>query len=462
MVRLVVIHLPLSHENDLNEMLENLQFSGKICQVISFTGQQETTQLQFKTKDKYLQRVLDELQSRGVGKSFGQIDVLPVLLSKPGMSFHDQRNTMDCPEDEDSVFGEQESSPKEVRMSIANSHLLPVTKNDVHSGQKNKKTRKKKRRFYRVDDRMTVDEIESFIDDGNHLTFNYMMLLFCASVIAGSGLLGNSATTVIAAMLVSPLMKPILSISFGIATQKADLIYRGVRNEVIGIIISFLTGLIIGAVATAIYPPDYRSAEMVQRGQPTRLVYGFVASSASGIAVVVAISVGGVNAIVGTALSASLLPPIVNSGMCLSMATIYALAADDRWLEDAKQYAIFSVVSLSLFILSFIMIITVGFITFRYIKNVQPHTKDISMVTSFSLSQHQQQENKKTFPARDNLHGAVTTPLHNINVAAPSMAQDGSVSNNDNAAMNRQDSVVSALSSLSTPSNTDKIELQAI
>eukprot|EP01037_Dinobryon_pediforme_P046891 gene46891-60529_t len=103
----------------------------------------------------------------------------------------------------------------------------------------------KKRREYRMDDRMTIDEIGSFIDDGNHLTFNYMILLLCASLIAGTGLIGDSATTVIASMLVSPLMGPILSITFGLAVEEWSVIRRGLRNEVVGVLISFFTGLAI-------------------------------------------------------------------------------------------------------------------------------------------------------------------------------------------------------------------------
>lgn len=72
------------------------------------------------------------------------------------------------------------------------------------------------------------------------------------------------------------------------------------------------------------------------------LAYGFVVAFASGIAVVVAITMGGVNAIVGTAISASLLPPVVNSGICLSLATIYWFMG---WGSDARSYAQYSVVS---------------------------------------------------------------------------------------------------------------------
>ena len=42
-------------------------------------------------------------------------------------------------------------------------------------------------------------------------------------------------------------------------------------------------------------------------------------AAASGVAVILAVSKGGFNAIVGTAISASLLPPIVNSGLCLAL-----------------------------------------------------------------------------------------------------------------------------------------------
>ena len=49
-----------------------------------------------------------------------------------------------------------------------------------------------------------------------------------------------------------------------------------------------------------------------------------------GVAVVVAVSKGGVNAIVGTAMSASLLPPIVNSGLCLGLALMFDYEAYNR------------------------------------------------------------------------------------------------------------------------------------
>ena len=42
---------------------------------------------------------------------------------------------------------------------------------------------------------------QEIVEDGNHMTFDYMALLAVASTIAGAGLLSDSPTAVIASML---------------------------------------------------------------------------------------------------------------------------------------------------------------------------------------------------------------------------------------------------------------------
>jgi hypothetical protein len=43
--------------------------------------------------------------------------------------------------------------------------------------------------------------MQEIVEDGNHMTFDYMALLTVASTIAGAGLLSDSPTAVIASML---------------------------------------------------------------------------------------------------------------------------------------------------------------------------------------------------------------------------------------------------------------------
>jgi hypothetical protein len=57
---------------------------------------------------------------------------------------------------------------------------------------------------------------------------------------------------------------------------------------------------------------------------------GLLIAIASGIGAVLAVSnTGGINALVGTAISASLLPPIVNTGICLAMGFIFTIGNND-------------------------------------------------------------------------------------------------------------------------------------
>jgi len=59
-------------------------------------------------------------------------------------------------------------------------------------------------------ERLPLDEIWEAVDSQNHLTFNYLAFVFVAALISTVGLATDSAATVVASMLVSPLMGPIM------------------------------------------------------------------------------------------------------------------------------------------------------------------------------------------------------------------------------------------------------------
>jgi uncharacterized membrane protein len=119
------------------------------------------------------------------------------------------------------------------------------------------------KKSYAISDRMPVDEIQELIEEGNHLTFDFLALISIASLIAGAGLVGDNVVFVIASMLVSPLMGPILSTTFGLAITNYDIVYRGLRNEAWGVFISMLTGFLLGVFSSFVYNPEFHSHEMV-------------------------------------------------------------------------------------------------------------------------------------------------------------------------------------------------------
>ena len=74
-------------------------------------------------------------------------------------------------------------------------------------------------------------------------SLGFFVLLISSAVIATLGLISNSTAVVIGAMIVAPLMDPILSLSFGLAVSDAALIKRS------AITVLFGTGVVIASAA---------------------------------------------------------------------------------------------------------------------------------------------------------------------------------------------------------------------
>jgi hypothetical protein len=214
----------------VNEVIRALSHALYVFQVTNYSTR-DFEHFTFKTKDKHLQYVLSQLQSYGCGVNYGILDVLTLVLSKPPIqyklqAYHTDESLYHRTQSEygeyveDKEQRQQRQLPGDVEkqqkhmitpIAVAESSdddghhaYMRHTKSGprvtlaIDADNQPEKTGKKK---YRISERMTIDEISIKIDEGNHLTFNYIALLACASVIAGAGLISNSATTIIASML---------------------------------------------------------------------------------------------------------------------------------------------------------------------------------------------------------------------------------------------------------------------
>ena len=210
--------------------------------------------------------------------------------------------------------------------------------------------------------RMTYDEIKANIDSSSQLTFDYLALTTAAAAIAAAGLIQDSSVTVVASMLLSPLMSPILAITFGLATCDMAMVHRGWVNELVGVAIAFVIGLVVGSALAPWFGPHAWSSDLDEhawaalsgsnvswafeldseqinsRGSPKSLVAGTLVAIPSGFGVVLAISGGGANALVGVAIAAALLPPVVNSGLCIALAGWWQwLDPQANWWRDLRD-----------------------------------------------------------------------------------------------------------------------------
>ena len=162
----------------------------------------------------------------------------------------------------------------------------------------------------------------------------FLLLITLAAAIATLGLLQSSTAVVIGAMLVSPLMGPIMGIGFGLATLESNLIRRSLVTLAAGMAVAILVAmLIIWLSPIADVTPEFRA-----RTQPTLLDLGVAV--VGGIAGVYAIMRKLSGVMVGVAIATALVPPLSTVGFGLATGRMdFALGAALLFLTNTLAIA---------------------------------------------------------------------------------------------------------------------------
>ncbi|WP_332818292.1 DUF389 domain-containing protein [Sphingopyxis sp.] len=132
----------------------------------------------------------------------------------------------------------------------------------------------------------------------------FLLLIILAAAIATLGLLQSSTAVVIGAMLVSPLMGPIMGLGFGLATIESNLIRRSLVTLAAGVAVAILVAVLIIWLS----PIKDVTPELRARTQPTLLDLGVAV--VGGIAGVYAIMRKLSGVMVGVAIATALVPPL--------------------------------------------------------------------------------------------------------------------------------------------------------
>jgi uncharacterized hydrophobic protein (TIGR00271 family) len=141
---------------------------------------------------------------------------------------------------------------------------------------------------------------------------NYWLELLLSAGIATLGLVLNSAAVVIGAMLISPLMGPI--IAAGLALAAADL-YLGIKS-LLNLAISILAAICFSAALVWLLPFQVATPEILARTQPNLLDLGVAILSGLAGSLIVCRGGrgGGVMAMPGVAIAVALMPPLCTIG----------------------------------------------------------------------------------------------------------------------------------------------------
>lgn len=164
------------------------------------------------------------------------------------------------------------------------------------------------------DELETIDYIKKNIEFRGANLWILIFAIFVASV----GLNVNSTAVIIGAMLISPLMGPIMGIGMAAGINDFELLKRSMKNLGIAVVISILTSTIYFSFT----PLNDAQSELLARTEPS--IWDVLIALFGGLAGIVAGSrKEKSNAIPGVAIATALMPPLCTAGYGLATGNLY-------------------------------------------------------------------------------------------------------------------------------------------
>lgn len=167
--------------------------------------------------------------------------------------------------------------------------------------------------FTLTPDLVPQDEAEKAIRDGVSFRGTNILILIIAILIASLGLNTNSTAVIIGAMLISPLMGPIIGIGLGVGVHDFELIKRCVRN----LLMAAGFSVIASTLYFLISPVNEGHSELLARTSPT--IYDVLIGFFGGGAGIIGLgSRNKGNVLPGVAIATALMPPLCTAGYGLA------------------------------------------------------------------------------------------------------------------------------------------------
>ncbi len=193
-------------------------------------------------------------------------------------------------------------------------------------------------------------------------------ILICSIFVASIGLNANSTAVVIGAMLISPLMGPILGIGMSIAINDIDTLKKSMVNLATMIVLSLLTAFLF----FFLFPLKEETSELLGRVKPD--IRDVLIAFFGGLALIIARTKKGTIAsvIFGVAIATALMPPLCTAG--------YGLAIGNFEYFFGAMY-LFIINTIFIALATFLVLKLLGFTMIRYVNSEK--RKRIARLASF-------------------------------------------------------------------------------
>ena len=196
-------------------------------------------------------------------------------------------------------------------------------------------------------------------------------ILICSIFVASVGLNANSIPVVIGAMLISPLMGPILGFGMSIAINDLETLKKSVINFIIMVVLSIVTAYLF----FAFFPLREESSEFLSRTKPD--IRDILIAFFGGLALIIARTKKGTisSVIYGVAIATALMPPLCTVG--------FGLATGNMEFARGAMY-LFMINTLYIVLATYLVIKLLRFPMINYI-NSKRRTFIARLVTFFSI-----------------------------------------------------------------------------
>merc|ERR1712086_221156 len=181
-------------------------------------------------------------------------------------------------------------------------------------------------------------------------------------------------------------MQMIIATTWGVVISDRNLLVRGFRNMLIGAVWCFGVGAVVGCLlcihtddnddfnsmyrgSGLYYGISVNSVQITSGGPPVaaNLLSSMVIAMFSGVAIALGFASGISSALSGVALSASLLPPVVNAGLMVVLGWVYPGMRCGP-VEPHDQYSLHEVagVSICIYIVNIMCVMVFATLTFKF------------------------------------------------------------------------------------------------
>lgn len=194
----------------------------------------------------------------------------------------------------------------------------------------------------------THEEIYADAEANRQFDLQYLIMMVLACLIALFGLLLNSPAVIIGAMLISPLMGPILSCGLAMTLADGNIGKKAAFNTVASVI----EVVLIAALATALIPLKDATPEILARTNPNLM--DLLVAFFSGVAGTLALcsARGGLTILPGVAIATAVMPPLATTGYGISTG---------QWHIAAGAFMLFFTNLTAIIISADIVFLAVGF-----------------------------------------------------------------------------------------------------